>query len=80
MKEYSKTAWGIASQYSGVLASETRDLAAQIDAALLAERKRCAGVARRWKSPLKPGTEARLLGHKEAAREIAKGILGAGQG
>ena len=34
MKKYSAEAWGIASKYSDVLASETRDLAAQIDAAL----------------------------------------------
>jgi hypothetical protein len=31
MRQFSKTAWDIASQYSNVLASETRDLAAQID-------------------------------------------------
>jgi len=34
MREHSKTAWSIASRYSAVLASETRDLAAQIDAAI----------------------------------------------
>jgi hypothetical protein len=34
MKEYSKTAWDIASRFSGVLASETRDLAGMIDAVL----------------------------------------------
>jgi hypothetical protein len=33
MKVHSKPAWAIASRYSSVLASETRDLAAQIDAA-----------------------------------------------
>jgi hypothetical protein len=31
MKQHSDAAWKIASQYSHVLASETRDLAAQID-------------------------------------------------
>jgi hypothetical protein len=31
VRQLSKTAWDIASQYSNVLASETRDLAAQID-------------------------------------------------
>ncbi|MGM4891217.1 hypothetical protein [Tardiphaga sp. 839_C3_N1_4] len=52
MRQHSKEAWDIASQYSHVLASETRDLAAQIDdlitklraerdAAVLAERDRC---------------------------------------
>jgi hypothetical protein len=39
-----------------------------------AERERCAKIAEEWKSPLKPGTEARLLGHEEAAREIAQAI------
>jgi hypothetical protein len=34
VRQFSKTAWDIASQYSNVLASETRDLAAQIDDAL----------------------------------------------
>lgn len=38
MWEYSTTAWNIASRYSNVLASETRDLAAQIDKALTDER------------------------------------------
>lgn len=45
MKEHSKEAWEIASRYSAVLASETRDLAAHIDKALQAERERCAEVA-----------------------------------
>lgn len=44
MKEYSETAWKIASLYSKVLASETRDLAAHIDAAIDAERQRCADI------------------------------------
>ena len=42
MLEHSDTAWKIASLYSHALASETRDLAAHIDAALAAERERCA--------------------------------------
>lgn len=33
-----------------------------------------AKVAEGWSSPLRPGTEARLLGHKEAARDIAAAI------
>lgn len=33
-----------------------------------------ARVARGWKSSLRPGTEARRLGHEEAAREIAAAI------
>jgi len=37
---HSDVAWGIASQYSHFLASETRDLAANIDKAL----KRCYGA------------------------------------
>jgi hypothetical protein len=45
MHKYSPTAWRIASLYSGVLASETRDLAAHIDAALARERERCATAA-----------------------------------
>jgi len=36
LREHSKTAWGIASRYSSLLASETRDLAAAIDEALQA--------------------------------------------
>jgi len=31
-------------------------------------------IAEGWKSCLRPGTEARLLGHQEAARDIAKAI------
>jgi hypothetical protein len=42
MKEHSKEAWEVAYRYNAVLASETRDLAAHIDAALAAERERCA--------------------------------------
>lgn len=34
LKTYSKEAWGIASHFSGVLASDTRTLAAMIDVAL----------------------------------------------
>lgn len=45
MTEYSETAWKIASLYSAILASETRDLAAHIDVAIAAERERCAKVA-----------------------------------
>lgn len=35
MKQHSPIAWGIASKFSHVLASETRDLATHIDEALL---------------------------------------------
>lgn len=45
MKQHSEVAWGIASKFSRVLASETRDLAALIDEAISAERERCAGIA-----------------------------------
>ena len=45
MREHSKEAWEIASRYSHVLASETRDLAAAIDAALDGEREACAKMA-----------------------------------
>lgn len=44
MKQHSDTAWNIASKFSHVLASETRDLAALIDEALTAERERCAAA------------------------------------
>jgi hypothetical protein len=39
MQEDSKTAWNIASKYNWCLASETRDLAAWIDQALLVQRE-----------------------------------------
>lgn len=42
MHEHSETAWKIASQYSHVLASETRDLAAWIDKVIADEREACA--------------------------------------
>jgi hypothetical protein len=45
MRQHSPTAWRIASLYSHVLASETRDLAAHIDSAIARERERCAQVA-----------------------------------
>lgn len=45
MRVHSDTAWNIASKFSHVLASETRDLAAHIDIALAAERERCADIA-----------------------------------
>jgi hypothetical protein len=44
MKIHSDTAWDIASKFSYVLASETRDLAALVDGALAAERERCAAL------------------------------------
>lgn len=45
MRNYSPTAWRIASLYSSVLASETRDLAAHIDMAIARERERCVQIA-----------------------------------
>lgn len=45
MKQHSDIAWSIASIYSRVLASETRDLAAHIDQALDAVREICASQA-----------------------------------
>lgn len=44
MREHSTTAWDIASKYSHVLASETRDLAAWIDKAIADERAACAAL------------------------------------
>jgi hypothetical protein len=61
-----------------VLSSEK--VAAGVAAAVAAERERCAKIAARWKSSLRPGTEARLLGHQEAAKEIAKVIRSSGVG
>ncbi|API59626.1 hypothetical protein BSL82_10105 [Tardibacter chloracetimidivorans] len=37
-------------------------------------REVAANIAAQWKSSLRPGTEARLLGHQEAARWIAAAI------
>lgn len=48
MTIHSKTAWDIASRYSAVLASETRDLAGAIDKAIADERERCAEIAEGW--------------------------------
>jgi hypothetical protein len=45
MRIHGDTAWEIASKYSHVLASETRDLAAWIDKALTGEREACAELA-----------------------------------
>ena len=45
MREHSEAAWNIASLFSHALASETRDLVAHIDAAIAAERERCAKIA-----------------------------------
>jgi hypothetical protein len=42
MRYFSTTAWDIANKFSGVLASETRDLAAHIDDALSAKDNRIA--------------------------------------
>lgn len=36
--------------------------------------ERCAEVAEKWKSSLRPGSAHRLAGHEEAAREIAAAI------
>ena len=52
MKQHSETAWKIASLYSGVLASETRDLAAHIDKAIAGAREEaiseCAEIAKKY--------------------------------
>lgn len=42
LRQHSETAWRIASRYSSVLASETRDLAAAIDEELAKLRAQCA--------------------------------------
>jgi hypothetical protein len=62
MNIYSKRAWSIASLYSHFLASETRDLAAQIDKAINEVLEEAAGIAR-------------AHGHLGTASEISK-LLG----
>lgn len=66
MQEHSKAAWGIASRYSNILASETRDLARHIDAAIAIERERCAQLAERLHE--KPGWSPH---YKNASAAIA---------
>jgi hypothetical protein len=44
MRKFSDTAWEIASRYSEVLASETRDLAAAIDAAIEGKKSVAEGM------------------------------------
>ncbi len=46
MENYSKEAWDIANRYSDVLASETRDLAGWIDAALKEQSSQLRAEAR----------------------------------
>jgi hypothetical protein len=79
---YSDTAWSIASRYSHVLASETRDLAAHIDFALNAQRERHAKIAERMIEAVTPPctdgdtfdsdeiTDARNTRSKRIANEI----------
>jgi hypothetical protein len=55
MNRYSPTAWNIASLYRSALASETRDLAAHIDAALKRARKQAAEL------PLSDKTVSELI-------------------
>lgn len=45
LKIHSETAWDVASQFSHVLASDTRSLARLIDIALETEREACAKIA-----------------------------------
>lgn len=77
MTEYSKTAWDIASRYSDVLASETRDLAAQIDEALAVQRELCAIMAERFYVVEVPTEQehARDVGEM-AGKQIAEAIRG----
>jgi hypothetical protein len=81
MREHSPTAWNIASRYSSVLASETRDLAAHIDAALARERERCAKIADRigleadrQAEGLSYGDLYGMQSRSDAAEEIAAAI------
>ena len=61
--------------HAGETASEAMLIASKlVETARIEERERCAKIAESWKSPLRPGTEARRLGHDEAAREIATAI------
>ncbi|WP_136617089.1 MULTISPECIES: hypothetical protein [Mesorhizobium] len=69
--DISVAAWIVAAQ-AGAPTEHAKNIIAM---ALLDERDRCASIAANWKSALRPGTEARLLGHKEAAHAIAEAIL-----
>ncbi|RUX04766.1 MAG: hypothetical protein E5V51_00310 [Mesorhizobium sp.] len=75
MKAALDAAWA-----GGIAAKEGNNLTVIIARAILAERERCAKIAAEWKSPLRPGTEARRLGHDEAAHEIARKIRGQNDG
>lgn len=66
MRQHSDLAWSIANIYSGVLASETRDLAAHIDAALDAVREMCAKQAENFYN------NPNLEDHLKPAIEIGK--------
>lgn len=48
LKIHSDAAWNIASQWGWLLSSDTRTVAAKIDEALDAERRRCADVVRNF--------------------------------
>lgn len=73
MKERSEVAWKIASLYSSVLGSETRDLATHIDEAIATERERCAKIADRF---LSTGDRPFSRGQHGAAFNIALAIRG----
>lgn len=77
MTEYSEAAWNIARLYSFALASEARDLAAHVDAAIAAERERCAKVAENY-SNVKPGDICEVQAgdwQHEIAEAIRQGAL-----
>lgn len=76
MVKHSETAWKIASLYSNVLASETRDLAAHIDAALAAERERCAKLTEGF---FYGGSTEYDKGRKAACQDVAIAIRDLGQ-
>lgn len=73
MKIHSETAWKIASEFSHVLASDTRTLAGMIDEALAAEREACAKVAEASASDHDEDTPGGFCA-ANAARHAAKKI------
>jgi hypothetical protein len=77
MRIHSEAAWGVASKFSHILASETRDLTAHIDIVLAAERERCAKIAEDWLSTFgqyKPEHIGAQTWANDAVRDIAEAI------
>ncbi len=72
MTKFSDTAWEIASRYSDVLASETRDLAGAIDAALTRQHETAVELAD-WLARMREGNEESIARNDPVIRRhIAK--------